>query len=53
LARIATVTTAAQAWEKLEEQFTSQTRACAITTCMALATSHKGSLYVAEYLAKM
>jgi hypothetical protein len=53
LARIATVTTTAQAWETLEEQFTSQTRACAITTCMALATSHKGSLSVAEYLAKM
>jgi hypothetical protein len=43
----------AQAWEKLEEQFTSQTRACAITTRMALAMSCKGSLSVAEYLAKM
>jgi hypothetical protein len=53
LARIATATTAAQAWEKLEEQFTSQTRACAITTRMALAMSHKGSLSGAEYLAKM
>jgi hypothetical protein len=53
LARIATVTTSSQAWEKLEEQFTSQTRACAITTRMALATSRKGSLSVAEYLAKM
>jgi hypothetical protein len=53
LARIATATTAAQAWEKLEEQFTSQTRACAITTRMALATSRKGSLSVAGYLAKM
>jgi hypothetical protein len=53
LARIATATTAAQAWEKLEVQFTSQTRLCAITTRMALATSRKGSLSVAEYLAKM
>jgi hypothetical protein len=53
LAQIATATTAAQAWEKLEEQFTSQTRACAITTCMALATSRKGFLSVTEYLAKM
>jgi hypothetical protein len=53
LARIAMVTTAAQAWEKLEEQFTSQTRACAITMRMALATSRKGSLSTAEYLAKM
>jgi hypothetical protein len=53
LAQIATATTAAQAWEKLEEQFTSQTRACAITTRMDLAMSHKGSLSVTEYLAKM
>jgi hypothetical protein len=53
LARIATVTMAAQAWEKLEEQFTSQTRACAITTRMALATSRKDSLSVTEYLAKV
>jgi hypothetical protein len=53
LAWIATATTVAQAWEKLEEQFTSQTRACAITTRMALATSCKGSLSFAEYLAKM
>jgi hypothetical protein len=53
LARIATATTAAQAWEKLEEQFTSQTRACAITMCMAQATSRKGSLSITEYLAKM
>jgi hypothetical protein len=53
LARIATATTVAQAWEKLEEQFTSQTRACAITTRMTLAMSCKGSLSVTTYLAKM
>jgi hypothetical protein len=53
LARITTATTSTKAWVKLEEQFTSQTRACAITTRMALATTRKRSLSVDEYLAKI
>jgi hypothetical protein len=36
----------AEALKILEEQFSSQTRARAISTCMALATSRKGSLSV-------
>jgi hypothetical protein len=53
LVRIAMAPTTEEAWKKLEEQFTSQTRACAISMRMALATTRKGSTSVAEYLAKM
>jgi hypothetical protein len=53
LVRIATAKTAAEAWQKLEEQFTSQTLACTISTRMALANTLKGNLSVADYLAKM
>jgi hypothetical protein len=51
--RIATTKTVAGAWNILVEQFTSQTRACAISTRMALANTRKGTMIVAEYLAKM
>jgi hypothetical protein len=50
---IAMAETTAEAWGKLEEQFTSQMRARTISTCMALANTRKGSLSVPEYLAKM
>jgi hypothetical protein len=53
LVRIATATTAVEAWQKLEDQFTSQTLACTINTRMALANTCKGNSYVADYLAKM
>jgi hypothetical protein len=53
LVRIAMAKPVAGAWTKLEEHFTSQTRARAISTHMALANTHKGSLLVTEYLAKM
>jgi hypothetical protein len=53
LVRIATAKLAAEAWKVLEEQFTSQTRACTISTRMALATTRKGTMTVAEYLTKM
>jgi hypothetical protein len=51
--RIATAKSTTKAWNVLEEQFTSQTRACAISTRMALATTRKSTMTVAAYLAKM
>lgn len=45
--------TAAQAWAKLETMYSSQTRAHAVNTRMALATIQKGSMSVAEYVGKM
>jgi hypothetical protein len=53
LVRIAMAKTAAEAWTKLVDQFTSHTRAHAISMCMALVNTRKGNLLVAEYLAKM
>jgi hypothetical protein len=53
LVRVATAKMAVDAWNILGEQFSSQTRARAVGTRMALATTHKGNLSVAEYLAKM
>jgi hypothetical protein len=53
LVRIATTTSAIEAWKVLEQQLTSQTRASIVTTRMALAITRKGNLSVAEYLAKM
>jgi hypothetical protein len=37
----------------VEDQFSTQTRTRAVNTRMALATTRKGSLSVAEYLTKM
>jgi hypothetical protein len=37
----------------MAEQFTSQTLACTISTRMALANTRKGTMSVADYLAKM
>jgi hypothetical protein len=53
LIRIAMVKTVVEAWTKLEDQFTSQTRAHTISTRMTLANICKGNLSVTEYLAKM
>jgi hypothetical protein len=53
LVHVAAAKTAADAWKILEEQLASQTRARAVNVCMALATTRKGNLSVAEYLAKM
>lgn len=40
-------------WLALKEMFASQTRAHAVNIRIALATTKKGSLTVAEYIAKM
>jgi hypothetical protein len=53
LIRIAMAKTVVEAWTKLEDQFTSQTRAHTISTRMTLANIRKGNLSVTEYLAKM
>jgi hypothetical protein len=53
LQQISTATTAAQAWAKIEEFFSSQSCARMISTRMALATASKGNSTIAEYYAKM
>lgn len=45
--------TAAAAWSTIEAMFSSQTRARAVNTRIALATTQKGNLSVAEYVGKM
>lgn len=53
LQQISSATTVAQAWAKIEEFFSSQSRARVISTRMALATASKGNSTVAEYYTKM
>jgi hypothetical protein len=54
LVRIATRKTTTNAWNILEEQLASQTRACVINVRMALSPPPaKGTSSVAEYLTKM
>jgi hypothetical protein len=53
LVRTAAPKSTAEAWKILEDQLATQTRAHAVNTRMALATTRKGSLSVAKYLAKM
>ena len=45
--------TAADAWRKIQAMFASQTRARAVNLRIALSTTKKGSMNVAEYFAKM
>lgn len=44
---------AAQLWSAIEDMFSSQTRARATNTCLALATAWKGNQSVAEFVGKM
>lgn len=53
LVGVATMRTSAQVWRTLEEMFSSQTRARSVNTRIALATTKKGNLTVAEYFSKM
>ncbi|WVZ95434.1 LOW QUALITY PROTEIN: hypothetical protein U9M48_041200 [Paspalum notatum var. saurae] len=53
LTQKATKKSAAEAWGAIEKMFTSQTRARAVNTRLALATTQKGNLSVAEYFSKM
>nr|XP_034594394.1 uncharacterized protein LOC117856076 [Setaria viridis] len=51
--KIATHTTAAQVWAALEEMYSSQTRAWAVNTRIALATMKKEAMQNSEYAGKM
>jgi electron transfer flavoprotein alpha subunit len=53
LVQIATLPSAADVWKHIELAFASQSRARVINTRMALTTTQKGSLTVAEYISKM
>jgi hypothetical protein len=47
LLQVSTKEVAAEAWETIEEMFSSQTRARVVNTCLALATTQKGNMTVA------
>lgn len=53
LTQIATKTTAVDAWRTIETMFSSQKRARAVNTRLALSTTHKGNMTVTEYVGKM
>ncbi|CAN6248679.1 unnamed protein product [Urochloa humidicola] len=53
LMAVFTCTTAAQAWKTLEGIYASQTRARAVNTRIALATTKKDNLSIADYFGKM
>jgi hypothetical protein len=53
LVQVSTKEVAAEAWATIEEMFSSQTRARVVNTCLALATTQKGNMTVAEYVSKM
>jgi hypothetical protein len=53
LSPITTKLTAAAAWREIESMFSSQMRARAVNTCLALATVQKGSSTMTEYFNKM
>jgi hypothetical protein len=53
LTQVATKKSSAEAWAAIETMFASKTRARTVNTRLALATTHKGSMTVIEYVAKM
>lgn len=53
LVHVADKKTAAELWQTIEAMFSSQTRARSINTRIALATTPKGNMSVAEYIGKM
>jgi hypothetical protein len=53
LVQIATLLSAVDVWKHIDSVFASQSHARIINTRMALATTQKGSLTVAEYISKM
>lgn len=52
-AQIAGATTAFQAWTMVTKMFTAQTRARSMNVRLALATTRKGTMNIAEYFSKM
>jgi hypothetical protein len=53
LIQVAVKKTSAEAWQKIEAMFSSQTRVRVVNTRLALATTHKGNMTVAVYIGKM
>jgi hypothetical protein len=53
LQQVATSKTAIATWKTIESAFGSQTHACAVNTCIALATTQKDNLSITEYVNKM
>ena len=53
LNQVATCTYAAQLWKAPEDMYASQTRARVVNTWIALATTQKGNMTIAEYVGKM
>jgi hypothetical protein len=53
LTQVAAKPTAAEAWATIEMMFASKTRAHAVNTRLALATTCKGAMTVTEYIGKM
>lgn len=51
--QVTSAKTAAEAWHSIEAMFASQTRARAVNLRLALSTTKKGSMTVAEYYTKM
>jgi hypothetical protein len=53
LVTVVTCTSAADVWSKLSKMYSSQTRACTVNTRIALVTTKKNQLSIAEYCSKM
>jgi uncharacterized membrane protein YgcG len=53
LAQVATARTSAEAWKTITDMFTSHTRACTTNVRLALATTKKDNMTVAQYYGKM
>jgi hypothetical protein len=53
LSQVRCCRTAAETWTVVEGNFTSATRACTVNTRIALATTKKGDLSIADYINKM
>jgi len=53
LTQVATCTYDAQLWKVLEDMYASQTRARIVNTRIALTTTQKGNMTIAEYVGKM
>ena len=50
---MATLKTASEVWKALEEMYSSQSRARAVNTRIALPTTQKGNMSITEYVGKM
>jgi hypothetical protein len=53
LVQVVVLATASDVWKHIETSYASQSCARVINTCMALATTQKGSLTATEYISKM